>query len=243
MNTKKKVFPGLAVALVLIVLLGTITVGYTTKIGWLPVRVLEDAREGQIRVACVGDSITFGAGVFDWRENAYPVVLGRLLGDGYVVNNYGYSGRTALFDGDMPYVKDGVYRKSLDFQPDIVVIMLGTNDTKPVNWQGAERYKEDYAKIIDSYLTLPSSPEIYIIAPPPVFAMEGIITYTIDGALVASDIRNTIFELAQEKNLYCIDMYAVFADRGEYFPDGVHPDKDGAKIFARAVCDAILAPE
>jgi lysophospholipase L1-like esterase len=240
MNRKRKILSSVFILFLVIVILCTIAVGYTIKIGWLPVRVFSSAEEGEIKIACVGDSITYGAGVYDWLENAYPVVLNNLLGRDYVVNNYGYSGRTALYDGDMPYIKDKVYQKSLDFLPDIVVIMFGTNDSKPINWKGKDAFKKDYAGLIDSYLALPSSPEIYILAPPPAFAFNGIIKFTINGSLIDGEIHQAVLELAQEKGLRFIDMHAVFEGKEEYFPDGIHPNKEGAKIFAYTVYEAIM---
>lgn len=61
-------------------------------------------KEGQIKVACIGDSITYGS--YHLTKRNYPAVLSKMLGDGYCVNNFGFSGRTAMKDGDMPYVKD-----------------------------------------------------------------------------------------------------------------------------------------
>ena len=63
----------------------------------------------KVRVACVGDSITFGAGVADRKNNAYPVVLGKLLGDGVEVRNFGFSARTMLNKGDHPFMKEKKY--------------------------------------------------------------------------------------------------------------------------------------
>lgn len=66
-------------------------------------------KEGQIKVACVGDSITYGS--YHLTKRNYPAVLSKMLGAGYCVNNFGFSGRTAMKDGDMPYVKDKNYKK------------------------------------------------------------------------------------------------------------------------------------
>ena len=115
-------------------------------------------RSGEIRVACVGDSITYGYGVKPWPEASYPVRLGALLGEGYCVNNFGFSGRTAGEYGDYPYCREKLFQKSLDFGPDIVIIMLGTNDTKPYNWRGSDAYRESLRSIVSAYQALPSKP-------------------------------------------------------------------------------------
>lgn len=86
-----------------------------------------------VRVACVGNSITFGAGIPNREANAYPAQLQAYLGDGYEVRNFGVSATTASPRGDHPYTATEAYRASLDFAPDIVLLKMGTNDTKPQN--------------------------------------------------------------------------------------------------------------
>src|SRR4051794_25029443 len=86
------------------------------------------------KLACVGDSITFGAGIQDRDHDSYPAQLGRMLGEAWDVRNFGVSGATMLKKGDKPYDKQKAYRDALAFKPDVVVIMLGTNDSKPQNW-------------------------------------------------------------------------------------------------------------
>ena len=196
--------------------------------------------DGQIRVACVGDSITYGYGIKGWKENAYPVVLGRLLGDKYCVNNFGYTGRTVQTDGNKPFTKEKLYQKSLDYQPDIVVLMLGSNDSKPCNWHGIDAFKAAYGEIIDSYLGLESKPKVYIMTPPPVFpSKSGKVLYDLDATLISGDITLAAKQLAEEKGLTLIDMNAVFADRSDLFSDGAHPTAEGAKLFAKTVFEAI----
>src|SRR6516164_7032395 len=89
----------------------------------------------QVKVACIGDSITYGSGLSDRQNECYPAVLGLLLGDDYEVRNYGVSGATMLKSGDHPYWDTSAFSESSNWQPDIVIIMLGTNDSKPWKWQ------------------------------------------------------------------------------------------------------------
>src|SRR5579864_433492 len=92
-----------------------------------------DPQSEKIRVACVGDSITFGACVPEREKNCYPAVLGGLLGDKYDVRNFGVNGATLLKKGDLPWWNVDAYKSATDFNPDIVIIKLGSNDTKPQN--------------------------------------------------------------------------------------------------------------
>lgn len=199
-----------------------------------------EPEDGQIKVACVGDSITYGYGIKGWKKNAYPVVLGSLLGDGYCVNNFGYTGRTVQSDADKPFTKEALYQKSLAYQPDIVVLMLGSNDSKPQNWKGIDRFKEAYGKIIDSYTQLESKPKVYLITPPPVFPHKGKVMYNLDAGLISGDIVLAAKQLAEEKGLTLIDMNAIFDGRSDLYSDGAHPTAEGASLFAHVVYEAII---
>ena len=107
-----------------------------------------------IKVACVGNSITYGAGIVNREKNSYPAQLQEYLGDNYEVKNFGVSARTVLIKGDYPYVETDVYKQSLAYQPYVVLIKLGTNDTKPQNWKYQDDFLEDYQALIDSYRML-----------------------------------------------------------------------------------------
>ena len=104
-----------------------------------------------VKVACVGNSITYGTGLADRERDAYPVQLQRMLGDGYVVGNFGKPGATLLRHGHRPYVQQTEYREALAFGADIAVIHLGTNDTDPRNWPNyRDEFVSDYLALIDS---------------------------------------------------------------------------------------------
>lgn len=99
------------------------------------ITVFSAEKSTPIKVACVGDSITFGAGIKNREKDSYPAQLQAMLGSGFKVGNFGISARTLLKKGDRPYWKEQIYRDALAFQPDYVIIKLGTNDIKPKNWE------------------------------------------------------------------------------------------------------------
>jgi lysophospholipase L1-like esterase len=103
----------------------------------------ESSAVAATKVACVGDSITAGSGT-SGPAAAYPSVLGTKLGAPYQVGNFGVSGATLLTGGDNPYVRSSPYPSSGAFLPDVVVIMLGTNDSKPQNWSQKAAFDGDY---------------------------------------------------------------------------------------------------
>ncbi|MDD6021277.1 MAG: GDSL-type esterase/lipase family protein [Oscillospiraceae bacterium] len=241
MNHNKKIITTVCSAVAAIAVVAVFTSWYLLKTGCIDkYHPLKKARRGQIRVACVGDSITYGFGIKDQKEKSYPAVLGRLLGDGYAVNNFGFSDRTAGFSANRPYVDEELYRQSLDFMPDIVVIMLGTNDSKPYNWINRESFINDYEKIIGSYLKLRSNPKIFIMIPPTPFPVLGKVRYEIDADVVVNEICPAARQIADEMGFDVIDVNALLKDKPELFVDGLHPNAEGAELIAKLVYKTII---
>ena len=188
-------------------------------------------RAGQKRVACVGDSITYGCFVPGQPWNNYPRQLGRMLGHGYCVGNFGYTNRTALKSGDYPYTAEKLYRKSLAFQPDTVLLMLGSNDTKAANWN-AEAYAHDLGALIDSYLELESRPQVFLLLPPPVFPFCGKVRWDNRSEVLENELLPICRRVAEEKGVPIIDTHSDLAGRKELFMDGCHPNAKGANLIA-----------
>ena len=113
-----------------------------------------------IRVACIGDSITFGANIQNREHDSYPADLQRMLGRHYEVDNFGVSGANLIKKGDKPYWQEPEFLAATTFAPDIVIILLGTNDTKPQNWRYKSDFSGDLRDLIRHFATLPSKPQI-----------------------------------------------------------------------------------
>ena len=211
----------------------------TLQRGSLPfVRLNRKPREGQIRVACIGDSITYGYGIRSWSRNNYPAQLAQVLGDGYCVQNFGVCGATASGQGDLPYEKGTAYRESVAFQPKIVFLMLGTNDSKPYNYRGQELYAEDMKRILAAYRALPSRPRVYLLTPPPAFSINGNpVAFDIQADVIENEINPAVKTLANTEDVSCIDLYAACENHSEWFWDGVHPNADGAKQITTIIAE------
>ena len=195
----------------------------------------------QTRIACVGDSITYGATIRDKSHDSYPAQLGTMLGRKYSVKNFGASGYTLQESCDRPYTSHKRYKKSLDFKPDVVLIMLGTNDTKPYNWISTEAFQDDYRQLILSYQELPSRPDVILMTPASVFPenFNPAKPYKIRAG-VAGEAAKAVRERAKELGLPFIDIHEVTASHPEFFlQDGVHPNELGAKAIARTVYEAL----
>ena len=200
---------------------------------------VKKAKDKQIRVACVGDSITYGLMVRNRNKNNYPAVLNGLLGEDYCVNNFAYTNRTAIKSGDYPLVKEKIYQKSLDFKPNVVIILLGTNDSKKNNWD-IDKFINDYCEIVDSYLSLETAPKVYALIPPPVFEVRGKVLYQIRKTVIEEEIIPAVKRIAELKGIDCINAYEVFSEKKELFADGVHPNVAGSRLLAETVYGSLI---
>jgi acyl-CoA thioesterase-1 len=190
-----------------------------------------------LRVACVGDSITFGAGIRDRQNKSYPAQLSGMLGKLYEVKNFGNSGSTMLKKGDKPYWKQREYEAALDFKPNIVIIKLGTNDTKPQNWKHGPEFAADYKAMIAAFRALDSKPEIYICLPVPVFNTR----WGITDKIVTENIIPATKAVAKETGIKLIDLNTPLKGKGNLVPDSVHPNAAGAKIIAETIAKLLKA--
>ena len=186
-----------------------------------------------IRVACIGDSITWGFTLLNPWKQSYPALLREKLGTDYEVRNYGYNDAAARFDADTPYVSKRVYRDSLAWNPDIVLLMLGTNDTKKRNWD-PEVFRRDYRRIVESYLALSSHPRVVLIAPIRIFLPLGLPLLGLYPETMEEGGRPAIREMAADMGLELIDLQDLFTD-SSYCRDGIHPQKAGARMLADAI--------
>ena len=200
---------------------------------WTLVPLLARTQE-KMRVACVGDSITFGACVADREKNCYPAVLGGLLGDKSDVRNFGVNGATLLRKGDNPWWKQKAFTDATDFNPNVVVIKLGSNDTKPQNWKNKAEFEADYRALIQHFKGLPAKPKVYVALPVPVLKPNFGINKE-----AAAEQQPLLLKIAKEEGCPVIDLFAAVATKDLFDNDGIHPNAAGAKKIAEAVAAAL----
>jgi lysophospholipase L1-like esterase len=190
---------------------------------------------GVLRVACVGDSITQGDSAGAGRS--YPEQLGRLLGEGWVTGNFGVNGATISGLGDRPYLAERRCAEALEWSPDVVVVMLGTNDSKARNWRGPEHLRAELGRLVDRFARLPSRPRVVLCRPIAVIApgRYGITPLGVEAVRAAIDAE------ARARDWEVIDLAPVLEGRPELLPDGVHPDHAGAALLAQVVRDKLRA--
>lgn len=189
------------------------------------------------KIACVGDSITYGSGIKGRDSLAYPQQMQSMLGKKYKIQNFGVSGATMLKKGNKPYWIQKEYKQSLAFKPKIIVLMLGTNDSKPINWDTyKDEFEKDYNEMISNFEQLRSKPKIYIGLPPPVIKNR----WGIQKEIVEGELMEILNKIATENNLELIDFYSILEDMNEMIPDNIHPNADGAKRMAIVAVSKII---
>ena len=199
---------------------------------WL--RSLPQHPVGAVRVACIGNSITHGSGIDMQESKSYPAQLQRLLGRNYLVKNYGVGARCMMSTSDHPYMKEQAWRDAKAFLPNIVLIKLGTNDSKDFQWN-QQQYEQDYQAMIDTLQALPSKPTIYLCTPIRAFRDKWGITENV----ITEGVIPSIQKLAEKNRLSVIDLHAVVDDEKLMTSDFIHPNDRGAAKMAEAIRQVI----
>ena len=217
---------------------------------WLKAR--KTPKPDAVKVACIGNSITDGHGIDVATQFGYPALLQQMLGDNYWVKNFGVSARTMLNKGDNPYMNEMAWKDAVAFNPDIVIIKLGTNDSKPQNWQYGAEFKNDLKQMITtlrpdlaqpqkkkgkkSKIILPAKPQIILCTPIPAFKS----TWNINDSIIANSIIPIQQEVAREYGLQVIDLHTLFADKSDLVQsDGIHPNEKGVKRMAEIIAETL----
>ncbi len=206
---------------------------------WL--KALPSPQPKAVRVACIGNSITDGYGIDMCDEQSYPAQLQKMLGNGYLVKDFGVSARTLLNKGDLPYMREEAWKDAQAFQPDIVIVKLGTNDSKPHNWQHSADFKHDLTMMTDTLKALPSHPKIWLCSPIPAVKPS----WDINDSIIANHITPIVKQVARKEKVQYLDLHTAFHPTEGYAlnaimqSDGIHPTKKGAHLLAKIIMEAI----
>ena len=200
--------------------------------------VLTAVAGGRIKVACVGNSVTWGLTIADREKNCYPSQLQQMLGNQYEVKNFGHSGATLLSHGHRPYIDQKEFQEALDFKADLVVIHLGLNDTDPRNWpEYSEEFNADYIRLIDSFRQANPKAKIWLCQMTPIFDRHP--RFESSTRDWYDQIQRHIRQVAKATGLPLIDLNTPLYSRPDLLADAIHPNAEGAKIIAEAVYGAL----
>lgn len=190
----------------------------------------------QVRVACIGASITGGHGITTPAERAYPGQLQTLLGRRYQVSNFGIGGTTLLRKGDSPYWKTQAYQDALKFNPDIVFIDLGGNDAKAINRPHYGEFVDDCRELVRSFSRLPSHPRVILMLPFKSFETD---TSQIWDPILVREIIPRMQRVAWEEGIEVLDMHSLLVDRPDLYIDKIHPGEEAAGIIAKRLSQQV----
>lgn len=178
------------------------------------------SRTEPVRVACVGDSLT--------RGTEYTLFLWDQLGSGYIISDFGVGGTTVSSASEKPYMNQSAFQLAKGFQPNIVIVMLGTNDAG-LN-ESVDEFKEDYIALIRDFQALPTKPAVFIVQPPPIDNST-----ILSNSRLAGTLLPAIAAVANQTGATLVDAYTPMLNHSSVYTDGIHFNADGARIVADAI--------
>ncbi len=210
--------------------------------------LLSNAQDFKVKIACIGNSITYGARLEKPARDSYPTQLSNMLseiyGDTCIVNNYGVSGRNMLKNAPKPIWNEPQFAEALRWTPDICIILLGTNDSRPGLWADyGDEFKKDYLAMIDTFKTINPNTIFILGEPTPIwkghhYGGDSWDTKHNDTILVKNTIP-IIKKVAKKTKATLIDFHTPFANSIQLFPDLLHPNPEGAHSIAELIFEEI----
>ena len=196
------------------------------------------AAQEKIKVACIGNSVTYGMTHKNPAETSYPTQLQQMLGEGYDVRNFGHSGATLISKGYRPYINLPEYKAALEFAPDIAIIHLGLNDTDPRCWPNyRDHFYGDYMNIINELRSVNPKVEVYVCRMTPIFHWHR--RFKSGTRDWYWQIQEVIEDIAKYEKFELIDLSRYIYHCPNLMPDALHPNEQGAGIIAKQVYSAI----
>lgn len=191
-----------------------------------------------IKVACVGNSITYGTAVENREVNSYPSKLQQMLGNKYLVGNFGKPGATLLAKGHRPYIKQKEYEDAIKFAADVVVIHLGVNDTDPRNWPNhRDEFVTDYLNLIQDFKRANEKAKIIVCRLTPISDRHH--RFKSGTRDWHGEIQTAIESVARIAKVQLTDLHSVLYKYPHLIPDGIHPNAEGAELMAKKIYGAI----
>ncbi len=187
-----------------------------------------------LKVACTGSSAMAGLGSTDGHH--VPDELGRALGPGFVVQNFGVDGATAISAVPSSYAATPQMKAALAMNPDIVLFWFGGNDSFQATWDAYKgEFQSDYTTLVRAFQALPSHPMTFLVR------LWVFVNTPVQQTVIAQEILPIIDQMAMSTGSTLIDYQKAFENHPEYFPDGMHPDDTGTLAIGKFFADSITA--
>lgn len=200
-------------------------------------------------VLCYGDSITWGTNAETNGRHAYedrwPNVLQKALGPSVDVIVEGLRGRTTAYDEHLAACdRNGarILPTLLETHAplDLIIILLGTNDLKPVFANNAVITGHGLKRLVEITrhhawpMDMESEPEILIVAPPPFCETD----HALLGPMFAGRIDDS-YNLASVYRDLADELGCGFFDAGSVAKttpiDGIHLDVENTRAIGRGL--------
>ncbi len=218
------------------------------------IAVFEASAASKVKIACIGDSITYGYGIDNRNENSYPAQLQRLFDaeapGRYEVRNFGNSGRGIYLDSMRGREKRGFrwmkeHRAALEWKPDVVISNLGINDCGEYikEHTGSRRrgqFADDYLALLKDYKTANKGVRFYVWTKLSPLAEGQRFYRSPEPFLMQRDLEM----VAERMGAIGIDMQEPLREVIDEVlaKDKIHPDAKGARIIAEATFEAMKKP-
>ena len=186
------------------------------------------------RIACIGDSITYGAGLPDRFSQSYPAILEQMANRRLEVGNFGVSGTTLLKNSRRAWVDTPAFAEAVAFAPDMVIIMFGINDL--AHPEILDQFEQDGVALVTRFFQLPSVKRVYICTPTPLAPpkLNSAANQTIRDQLIPQ-----IYRIADRTQAEVVDINSKFPNTQRLLPDTTHPNAAGAKLIAAEIFSAM----
>lgn len=189
----------------------------------------------QIRVACIGNGFTYGTGINKRELNSYPAQLQRMLGEQYLVRNFGVEGATVYSNSENSYIKTDEYKQSRDFEPEIIIINFGMEEARSGFESKKEQFIKDYKNMAFRYFNLPTALRVIIMKPAPSFDTYG----KLKNEVIAEEVIPSIEEVAFSSGSEIIDTYSLFFQGEGFYSDNINISAAGANRVALSLYESI----
>ena len=204
-----------------------------------------------VKVACIGDSITYGLGLADRAKESYPAQLQKMLEETepgkYEVRNFGNSGRGIYLDSMRGSEKRGFrympeHKAALEWKPDVVICNLGINDNGEYikEYTGGRRrgqFESDYLSLLDDYRKANSNAKFYIWTKLSPLAEGQKFYRSPEPFLMQADLE----VVAKKMDAVGLDMQEPLREKMDeiFARDKIHPNAEGARIIAETTFEAV----
>ena len=194
-----------------------------------------------VKIACIGNGVTYGVGFENREKNNFPQQLQYLLGANYKVTNFGVVNAPVLSNGLNGYTQTAAFKKSHTINPDIVFVELGLDEIKSSDTAFISNFTNTLEGIVQSYANLSARPRIVLLLPLPIFLNDSSL---LNNSVIKNKIIPKIQKIAFEKNIEVLDLFSMFIDKQDLFLDKVHPSSLGGTLISKRLYELVkLASE